>query len=129
MHEGSCLCGAVRFEVTGTLPPPDACHCSRCRKHSGHFFASTDVPRGAVTLHGAENLTWYRSSDAVRRGFCSTCGASLFFDPLDRAKHDWIAIAMGAFDTPTATALSKHIFVGDQGDYYTIHDGLPQNAQ
>ena len=40
MHKGSCLCGAVRFEVEGELPPPDACHCAQCRKHSGHFFAT-----------------------------------------------------------------------------------------
>ena len=36
---------------------------------------------------------------------------------------------MGAFDAPTGTRLAKHIFVADQGDYYDIKDGLPQNAQ
>ena len=44
MHNGSCLCGAVTFEVNGSLRPPDACHCNQCRKQSGHFWASTDVP-------------------------------------------------------------------------------------
>ncbi len=126
-HQGSCLCGAVSFEVTGPLPPPDACHCSQCRKYSGHFWASTDVSRAAVTIHGADNVTWYRSSKKVQRGFCSTCGASLFFDPIDRDKNDWIAIAMGAFDPPTDTQLKMHIFVADKGDYYDIGDGLPQN--
>ena len=48
MHRGSCLCGAVSFEVAGALPGPDACHCAQCRKHSGHYFASTDVPRAAL---------------------------------------------------------------------------------
>ena len=67
MHKGSCLCGAVRFEVEGELPPPDACHCSQCRKHSGHFFVSTDVPKASVTVHGAEHVTWYRSAPKVRR--------------------------------------------------------------
>ena len=116
----------MSFEVVGPLPPPDGCHCSKCRKVSGHFWASTDVPRAAVTIHGADSLTWFRSSEKVRRGFCSTCGAALFFDPLAK---DWIAIAMGAFDLPTDTRLAKHIFVADKGDYYDIADGLPQNQQ
>ena len=128
MHQGSCLCGAVTFEVDGELPPPDACHCTECRKFSGHFLVSADVPRHAVTVHGAENVTWYRSSEKVRRGFCATCGASLFFDPIDREKHNWTAIAMGTFDTPTETHIKIHIFVAEKGDYYEINDGLPQNT-
>ena len=128
MHHGSCLCGAVRFTVQGALPAPDACHCVNCRKHSGHFLAGCDVPRAALTVQGEDRLTWYASSDKVRRGFCATCGSSLFFDPLDRQKHDWIGISMGAFDGPTETRLRIHIYVADKGDYYDIGDGLPQNA-
>lgn len=126
MHKGSCLCGAVSFEVTCALPPPDACHCSQCRKQSGHFWASTDVPRTAVTIHGAENLTWFRSSEKVRRGFCSTCGSALFWDPIQKDK---IAIGMGAFDLPTSTRLHMHIHVASKGDYYDIADDLPQHQQ
>lgn len=124
MPKGSCLCGAVSFEVAGSLPGPDACHCSQCRKHSGHYWASTDVPRSALALSGGDKLTWFSSSQKVRRGFCSVCGSSLFFDPIGK---DWIGIAMGAFDAPTGTHLALHIFVADKGDYYEIADGLPQN--
>jgi hypothetical protein len=123
MHRGSCLCGAVTFEVSGELAAPDACHCQKCRKQSGHFFASTDVPKSALAIQGADRVAWYRSSEKVRRGFCATCGSSLFWDPLFR---DWIGVAMGAFDTPTNTHSGVHIFVADKGDYYDIADGLPQ---
>jgi hypothetical protein len=126
MHKGSCLCGAVSFEVAGELHGPDACHCTQCRKHSGHYFVSTDVPRTAVTIRGEEKITWYHSSAKVRRGFCATCGSSLFFDPPHK---DWIGIAMGAFDSPTGTKLALHIFVSEKGDYYEIADGLPQNQR
>ncbi len=51
MHKGSCLCSSVSFEVTGALPAPSARHCTKCRKHTGHFEAGTDVPRSAVTIH------------------------------------------------------------------------------
>jgi hypothetical protein len=126
MHKGSCLCGAVRFEVAGDLKAPDACHCRQCRKHTGHFLASTDVPRSSLTVHGAEHVAWYASSEKVRRGFCSRCGSTLFWDPVHR---DWTGIAMGAFDTPTRTHLGMHIFVAEKGDYYDIADGLPQNPR
>lgn len=126
MHHGSCLCGAVSFDVEGDLPGPDACHCTACRKQSGHFFASTDVPRSAVTIRGQEKVSWYQSSDKARRGFCPICGSSLFWDPLRR---DWIGIAMGAFDGPTQTHLHLHIFVADQGDYYELGDGVEQFEQ
>ena len=123
MHKGSCLCGAVSFEVVGALPPPDACHCSQCRRQSGHFWASTDVSRAALTIHGADQLTWFRSSEKVRRGFCSTCGSVLFWDPI---KRDTIGVAMGAFDLPTDTRLAIHIHVADKGDYYDLGDDVPQ---
>jgi hypothetical protein len=125
MHNGSCLCGAVTFEVNGDLPGPDACHCTACRKHSGHYFVSTDVAKSAVTIHGKEHLSWHSSSEKVRRGFCSTCGSSLFWEPLHR---DWIGIAMGAFDGPTRTHTSVHVYVSEKGDYYEIPDGVPQFA-
>lgn len=124
MKRGSCLCGRVRFAVTGDLGPNDACHCVQCRKHSGHYFVSTDVARAALAITGEENVTWYRSSAKVRRGFCSSCGSSLFWDPVEK---DRIGIAMGAFDTPTSAKLEKHIFVAEKGDYYEITDGLPQH--
>lgn len=126
MHTGSCLCGAVRFTVNAPLNPPDACHCSQCRKQSGHYWASTDVRRTALTITGQEKLTWYQSSEKVRRGFCAQCGSFLFWDPPGREKT---AFAMGAFDAPTQTQLHMHIYVADKGDYYSIDDGLPQNAQ
>ena len=123
MHHGSCLCGAVRVEVSRSLPGPDACHCMQCRKHSGHIFVSTDVPRAAVTVLGGEHVTWFHSSAKVRRGFCATCGSSLFWDPVGR---DWIGLAMGMFDTPTETRVAIHVFVAEKGDYYEITDSAPQ---
>lgn len=126
MHAGGCLCGAVRFEVSGDLTPPAACHCSQCRKQSGHYWAATDVARSALTVQGAESLTWFESSPGVRRGFCRVCGSFLFWDPMNQDRVD---VAMGAFDGPTQTHLDRHIFTADKGDYYDIADGLPQTEQ
>ncbi len=126
MHDGSCLCGAVTFEVAQPLSPADACHCSQCRKQSGHYWASTDVAKEAVSIEGKEKISWYQTSEKVRRGFCATCGSFLFWEPI---KGETIAIAAGAFAEPTGLSLHCHIFVADKGDYYEIDDGLPQNQQ
>ena len=125
-HSGSCLCGAVRFTVEGDLPPPDGCHCVNCRKQTGHYLVSTDVPKAALSVTGADHVGWFQSSEKVRRGFCTRCGSTLFWDPVFR---DWIGVAMGAFDGPTGTHQDKHIFVSQKGDYYDIADGLPQNQR
>jgi hypothetical protein len=125
MHKGSCLCGAVTFGVAGELPGPDACHCTACRKHSGHYFVSTDVAKSAVVIRGEDHLTWFQSSEKVRRGFCRICGSSLFWEPIH---HDWIGIAMGSFERPTGTQTHVHVYVAEKGDYYDIADGVPQFA-
>jgi hypothetical protein len=128
MHKGSCLCGAVSFEIEGELGPPDACHCTQCRKVSGHYWASTDVLRSALTVRGADKVTWFQSSEKVRRGFCSTCGSALFWDPIDRSRAR-TGVSMGSLDAPTETKLHIHIFVDSKGDYYDIAgDRAPQYA-
>jgi hypothetical protein len=126
MLSGSCQCASVRFEVAERPTSPTACHCVQCRKQSGHFFASANVPKAALTVSGAEHLSWYRSSEKVRRGFCSRCGSWLFWEPVFR---DWTSIALGAFDGPTQLELERHIFVAEKGDYYELGDGLPQNER
>lgn len=123
MHMGSCLCGAVSFLVQGDLPEASSCHCTKCRKTTGHYEAGVDVDKSAVAISGEANVTWYFSSEKVRRGFCSICGSPLFFDP---PGADWIGLNLGSFDGPTGTKIATHIFVGNKGDYYDICDGAPQ---
>lgn len=124
--EGACLCGRIRLRITGPLPAAVACHCTQCRRQSGHYWASTEVARDALAVEGAEHVGWYAASPDVRRGFCTGCGSFLFWDPLGKPT---ISVAMGALANPTGVRLERHIFVDDKGDYYDIGDGLPQNGQ
>ena len=127
MLKGSCLCGAVSFEVEGTpAHQPEACHCSQCRKQTSHVFVGLNVRREDLTVHGDDKVAWYRSSEKVQRGFCSICGSALFWNPTIDG-YRFISIAMGAFEPPTGVRLAKHTFVADKGDYYDIDDGLPQS--
>ena len=128
MLKGSCLCGAVKFEISGAISPVEVCHCVQCRKWTGHFFANIEVRREGITIAGEDQIAWYHSSDKVRRGFCARCGSTLFFDPLDKVKHAWIGVAMGALDTSTGSMIALHIFTAEKGDYYEIPAGEQQNA-
>lgn len=128
IYKGSCICGKIQIEVRGELKPLHACHCTNCRKGSGHIGAGTDIPRENLTITGEDNITWYQSSDWARRGFCRSCGANLFFDPLDRDKIPWTGVSMGTFEGETDVKMIAHIFVKDKGDYYELKDGLPKNT-
>ena len=119
---GSCLCGAVRFKVDGPLRPVIACHCTQCRKTSGHHVAATSAPRETVTIEG--NVTWYASSPSARRGFCPVCGSNLFWD----GPGANLSIFAGTLDGDPGIRLAGHIFCADKGAYYDIADGLPQAA-
>ncbi len=126
MHTGSCLCGAVAFNIDGDLSPPSACHCGQCRKQSGHVWASTSTHQDNLSFTASDTLSWFRASDIAKRGFCRACGSFLFWQHND---EDTISISMGALDAPTGLKLARHIFVADKGDYYDITDDLPQRAQ
>jgi hypothetical protein len=123
---GGCLCGAVRYRVNGPLRDVVACHCSQCRRQSGHFGAYTAVPLDRFWLEHETALTWYRSSETAERGFCRVCGSSLFWKP---ATGPEISIAAGTLDGPTDLTMAEHIFCQDKGDYYEISDSKPQRAQ
>lgn len=122
-HEGSCLCGAVRFTATGSLRGVVYCHCSQCRKQTGHYYAATNVADDDLAIRGAENITWYEASSYAKRGFCSVCGSALFWK---RNEAEEISVMAGAFEQPTGLKGESHIFTVDKGDYYDITDGLPQ---
>ncbi|MGI3185505.1 GFA family protein [Nioella aestuarii] len=120
MTNGSCLCGAVRFTITGPLRPVIACHCSQCRKTSGHHVAATSTHRDHITVEGA--VTWFQSSDTARRGFCGICGSNLFWD----GTGENLSIFAGSLDGASGLTIAGHIFCADKGDYYDIPEGVPQ---
>lgn len=120
---GGCLCGAVRYETRGPLRSVVNCHCAQCRRTSGHFVAATAARRENVELIESGGLRWYESSETARRGFCGSCGASLFWESVP---GELVSIMAGTLDPPTGLKTAAHIFVEDAGDYYEIDDGLPR---
>jgi len=122
VRTGGCLCGAVRYEAIGALRDVVVCHCRMCRKAHGHVGAYTASARDALRLVEARGLKWYRSSAQARRGFCSECGATLFWDGDGR---DTMSIAAGTLDEPTGLATALQIHVASAGDYYAVDASTP----
>ncbi len=122
VHFGGCLCGGVRYRVGGALRDAVACHCTQCRRTSGHYAAMASAASEDLTFISSRTLEWYRSSPAAERGFCRVCGSNLFWRPEGETRT---AITAGTLDSPTGIMLKEHIFVGDKGDYYSIDDTLP----
>ena len=110
------MCGSVRYQALGDLRPICLCHCTMCRKASGHYTAATAVPTENLTITG-DTLQWYRSSDYAERGFCSECGSSLFFRPFGKKKT---SIFVGSIDGDTGLQTDSQIWAEDKGDYYEL---------
>ncbi|MFJ4348560.1 GFA family protein [Pseudomonas sp. NPDC089401] len=122
IYQGSCLCGAVRFELLTAPKAVSHCHCSQCRKGHGAAFASYgSVPREALRmLSGAEVVSGYASSESVLREFCSRCGSSLFWSRSRGAYADWISIALGTLDTAFEPGKQMHVNADFGASWYKV---------
>ncbi|MBZ8134189.1 GFA family protein [Afifella sp. IM 167] len=119
---GSCACGAVRFTASGEAGPAKACHCTTCRKQSGHYWVAVSAVRADISVTGAEYVRWFKATDEARRGFCELCGSTLFWE---KAGSDRMSFSAGALDGETGLRLAVHIYLAEKGDYYDISDSVP----
>ena len=125
MKTGSCLCGAVQYEIAGELKQVVGCHCSMCRKWTGHYLAFTAAWNEELKITRSDGLEWFESSPGNRRGFCRKCGSPLFFVS---AGDDKTSISAGSLDGATGLHMLAHIFAPDQGDYYELEATAAKHA-
>jgi len=126
-YRGSCLCGAVKFEIDEFLPQAAHCHCSMCRKFHGAAYATiAGVLRSNFRwIEGVNALKGYTAKNGTTRSFCSHCGSSLTFSS-PRASEEEIEIALGTLDGDVPVEPSAHIFVGSAANWTVFSDGLPR---
>jgi hypothetical protein len=100
MYLGSCLCGAVRYEIRGSILRTSNCWCTMCQKQHGAAFAPyANVSSSELhILQGLEAIASYQSSPEVERRFCKVCGSNLTWQMA--GYRDRIAVSLGTFDTP-----------------------------
>jgi hypothetical protein len=128
MHTGSCLCGAIRYEVA-RLGPIVFCHCSQCRKAQGSAFAANAPVKTEDFrfVQGESLMTTYESSPGKLRAFCSRCGSPVLSRRADRP--DVVRLRIGLIDPPIAERPTCHIYAASKAEWFDIHDDLPQHPE
>lgn len=127
MLEGSCLCGAVRFEVTEPFLTVTACHCTNCKKISGSVGTVNGRARSASIriVDGAGLLTGYQPREGTVKTFCSACGSNLFGGGWPDSEE--CSVRLSAIDTPWERGPERHIFVRSVAPWEMLpDDGAPR---
>lgn len=124
-NEGSCLCGSIKYRITGEVDAIRGCHCSRCRKRSGSsFFAAMPVLFTDFHIDGDKNnMTSFFLPESQYYGysFCKCCGTVMpgIFPDGKRT-----VIAAGSLDTKPPVPLMYHIYYGSKAPWLHIEKNM-----
>ena len=124
--KAKCLCGNISCKTSGYHRDVQNCHCVQCLKTHGHHAAYSKVEEKDLKFLSKKSLKWFKSSKRAKRGFCSNCGASIFFKVIGTNS---VCIAAGIFNNPTKLKTSIEIFTKEKSDYYKIDSKLPKYAR
>jgi len=126
MLEGGCLCGGVRFRITGKLGPAGYCHCRQCQRASGSAFAANAPARTTYfqIISGGDLVSEYESSPGKFRAFCRRCGSPIY--SRRDTEPDIRRIRLGALDSDPGRRPLAHVWVSSKAPWHAIEDSLPQ---
>jgi len=124
MISGGCLCGRVKYDISGELGDIVHCHCKTCRKAHGAAFSSVAaVKDDDFTLSGRESLSSFESSPGKVRQFCSVCGTQVYAKR-EGTKH--LILRLGSLDSEPKSKEKNHIWVSQKASWYSIKSDLPE---
>ena len=120
--EGGCLCGAIRYRLAEAPTKFGACHCGMCRKFTGGIDLGTEVPaRGLTWTEGEDRIATFQSSDWAERGFCPTCGSSLFWRlTMEGPAKGLTIINTGTLDDMSGLEFSSEVYIDHKPDSYAF---------
>jgi len=123
---GRCLCGEVRYELSGDLPPIVNCHCQYCRRAHGAAFVSVAwVPRETFRFTAGEgSVTRFVVGDGYRC-FCKVCGTRLFNGPV--SEEGFMTLIVSTLDDDSHPGPVIHINLESKASWHSITDDLPQH--
>jgi len=126
MYKGSCLCGAVRFEISGKINNIVHCHCSLCRTAQGGAFATNgNVKQDEFRfVDGENNLTGFESTPGQTKFFCKTCGSPIMSKNTTSPNN--IRVRLGTIESDINERPGSHIFVTSKANWDVITDDLPK---
>ena len=125
-HKGSCLCGAVSFEVDGEFESFFMCHCQHCQKDTGSAHASSLFSTTAVLKWktGERNIKTYQlESTRHVKSFCTNCGSAL---PSVQMEGLLIAVPAGSLDTKISNTPNAHIFMASKANWDCELQNVPK---
>jgi len=125
MLQGSCLCGAVAYEVAAFSSPISLCHCKTCQK--AHASACVPTARTARAdfkwTKGGDVVAAYESTPGKNRWFCPKCGTHL----MGEWKHlDQVIVRIGSLDTVLDQKPVLHIWMSDANAMLEAPPGIPE---
>lgn len=125
MYTGGCLCGSVRFEITGPIRDIVYCHCSQCRKAQGSAFATNGIvmTRDFNIVSGADALSAFESSPGQTKYFCKTCGSPILSRTASRPEQ--VRVRLGTIESDIVERPIAHIFATSKANWETIAGDLP----
>ncbi|MEN8167336.1 MAG: GFA family protein [Pseudomonadota bacterium] len=127
-YKGGCLCGKVRFEITGAIENIIYCHCSQCRKAQGSAFATNgnvDLDKFKFTS-GEDELTGYAATPGQTKYFCKHCGSPII--SRNESSPTRVRVRLGTIESAITERPMAHIFVTSKANWEEIADDLPQYA-
>lgn len=128
-HEGSCLCGQIRFEVNGNFESFYLCHCKHCQKDTGSAHAANLFSSNAILkwISSTENIkTFNLPSTRHTRSFCSLCGSAL---PSLQMNGKLLVVPAGCLDTPIEISPTAHIFCASKASWEDVLGNIKRFEQ
>jgi hypothetical protein len=115
---GQCMCGQIKYEVSGPTVGIVNCHCKDCQRLHGNYNPLIVADKVNLNItQGEDLLKEFKSSDDAHRLFCSNCGSQLFKRQINGPK---VMISVGNIENPIEYPVIKNIFTESAGFYYTI---------
>jgi len=127
MISASCLCGSVKYRISGEVGYIIHCHCKTCQKAHGAAFSSVAAVNDTdFTILGDENLKYFESSMGKKRYFCTTCGTQIYAKK-DNSQH--VILRLGSLDDDPKSNEKNHIWVSQKASWYSINSNLPEHSE
>ena len=126
--EGGCVCGKVRFKITGDTMGTGVCHCRACQYSTGGGAnyvvlapkAAFAVTKGEPKVHKSTA----ESGTEMGRAFCADCGTPLY--TVSGPMVPFYPVKVGALDDPSTFQPQLHLYMVDAQPWHLTHEGLPQ---
>lgn len=126
MYKGSCLCGAIKVELLGSISSIIHCHCSLCRKNSGTAYATNGfVNANEFRVIDPDNkLSFFAFKKGKHRHFCSVCASPVFSSNVDNPTK--LRVRLGILDTDIEERPISHNFFSSKANWDDLDANLPR---